>query len=66
MNVFIGITLIVLLIVLVARSLARLHVDVNNLLAGTHHLIDRPPAWRTGKPDRAHRHRNARKTTSRK
>lgn len=58
---FVGIALIVLLVVLVAFVLANMHVDVNNLMASTSHLVDRPPAWRWGKPDRAQRRRNKRR-----
>lgn len=63
LETLVGITLMVLLLVLVARSLARLHVDVNNLLAGTSHLIDRPLVWRWGKPPTARNRRNARRRT---
>lgn len=61
----VGLALIVVLLIVVGVALARMHIDVNNLMVGTGHLLDRPPAWRWGKPDRAHRRRNARKTKSR-
>ena len=58
----VGLALIVILLIVVGVTLARMHVDVNNLMTGTGHLVDRPPAWRWGKPDRAHRRRNKRKS----
>ncbi|KPL89981.1 hypothetical protein [Herpetosiphon geysericola] len=57
----VGLALIVILLIVVGVALARMHTDVNNLMVGTGHLVDRPPAWRWGKPDRAQRRRNARK-----
>lgn len=62
MEFLIGITLIVLLIVLVAFALTHMHIDVNNLMANTSHLVDRPPAWRWGKPPTARNRRNKRKS----
>ena len=58
----VGIAIGAILIVLVALTLARMHVDVNNLMASTSHLVDRPPAWRWGKPDRDRNRRNKRKS----
>lgn len=61
LETFVGIALIVLLVVLVAFVLANMHVDVNNLMAITSHLVDRPPVWRWGKPPTARNRRNKRR-----
>lgn len=63
LETIIGIAIGAILIVLVAFTLARMHIDVNNLMTITSHLIDRPPVWRWGKPPTA---RNRRKARNRK
>lgn len=48
LETIIGIAIGAILIVLVAFTLARMHIDVNNLMVITRHLVDRPPVWRWG------------------
>lgn len=61
LETIIGIAIGAILIVLVAFTLARMHIDVNNLMVITRHLVDGPDPWRNGKPDRAQRRWNKRK-----
>lgn len=62
MHSFIAIVLIVFLMVASGFALATMHVENSNALIQTKHLVDGPDPWRTGKPDRAQRRRNKRKS----
>lgn len=62
MHGFIAIVLILALMIASGFALANMHVANSDVLIQTKHLVDSPQPWRNGKPDRAQRRRNKRKS----